>query len=189
MAAQVTARLRGLLMSLLGSVRVSSFTLLVGFTVALTACDNPNPGTPLGSFAVTSALSANTCGGAVADTNPGSFSVTLSNDQGIVYWFPDTGASSASGSLSSTRTVNIREGVADDVDQKDGSAAACTLQREDTLSFTLAAGSAPASFTGSYSFTVEAAAGASCADQLASAGGGYTTLPCTITYTLSGTRQ
>jgi hypothetical protein len=162
---------------------------IVLFALSSPACDNPNPGSPLGTFKVTSALSANSCGSDVADTDPGTFDVTLSNDQGIVYWFPSTGGTSASGSMSASRTVNITEVVADDVDQTEAGAGACTLQRNDTLQFTLAAGSQPASFTGSYGFTVEQAVGANCADQLASSGGGYATLPCTITYTLNGTRQ
>jgi hypothetical protein len=176
-------------MWLLSCARVLSIGIIVGIGFTTVACDNPNPGTPVGTFNVASALTTNSCGGTVADADPGSFGVTISNDQGIVYWFPDTGGTSSSGSINSSRTVSITEVVADDVDQTEAGAGACTLQRNDTLSFTLAAGAAPASFTGSYSFTVAAAAGASCADQLTSAGGGYATLPCTITYSLAGTRQ
>ncbi len=154
------------------------------------ACENPNPGTPLGTFAVTSTLTADSCGGATVVASPGSFNVTLSNDHGVVYWFPDNGAPSASGGLDAARTVSVSESVADDVDQAaDGSAGACTLQRNDVLSFTLASGAAPASFTGAYTFTVAPASGANCTDQLASRGGGYAALPCTATYRLTGTLQ
>jgi hypothetical protein len=173
----------------MGRARIFHIVSCLGLALAFAACDNPNPGTPLGTFAVTSALTANSCGAEVADTDPGSFQVTISNEQGIVYWFPDTGGTSVSGSMSASRTVSISEVVADDVDQSDAGAGACTLQRNDTLAFTLAAGASPASFTGSYSFTVSPAIGASCSDQLLSGGGGYTTLPCTMTYSLSGTRQ
>lgn len=160
-----------------------------GLTSSGVACDNPNPGTPLGTFSVKSSLRANTCGGTAATSDPGSFVVTLSNDNGIVYWFPNTGASGASGAINSSRTVSITEVVADDVDALDGSTGACTLQRNDTLTFTLAAGARPASFTGTYGFTVSPSIGASCSDQLTAHGGGYGTLPCTITYALSGTRD
>jgi hypothetical protein len=161
----------------------------LGLAPATAGCDNPNPGTPLGTFSVTSTLSTDTCGGTAADPDPGSFDVTLSNDKGIVYWFPNTGASAASGAINAARTVSIAEVVADDVDAVDGSAGACTLQRNDTLTFTLAAGATPASFTGTYSFTVSPAIGANCSDQLTSHGGGYSTLPCTITYTLAGAHE
>ena len=153
------------------------------------ACDNPNPGTALGTFAVTSALTNDSCGGTAASADPGSFDVTLSNDNGQIYWFPSTGGASAVGGLSATRTVSIAEVVADAVDSYDGGSGACTLQRNDDLTFTLAAGTAPASFTGSYSFTVSSANGANCADQLTANGGGYGKLPCTITYGLTGTRK
>jgi hypothetical protein len=169
------------------SARASLLAAAVLAPVA--ACDNPNPGTALGTFSVESALATDTCGGTAADPSPGNFDVTLSNDQGTIYWFPNTGASSASGGLSSTRTVSISEAVADDVDQTEAGAGACTLQRNDVLSFTLAPGSAPASFTGSYSFTVNAASGANCSDQLTVHGGGYAALPCTITYRLVGARK
>ncbi len=154
---------------------------------ATASCDNPNPGTALGTFAVASAISADSCGGTAADTDPGSFDVTISNDHGTVYWFPNTGGSSVSGTMSASRTVSISEVVADDVDETETGAGACTLQRNDTLSFTLAPGATPASFTGSYSFTVTPAIGANCSDQLTARGGGYGTLPCTVTYALTGT--
>ena len=140
-------------------------------------------------FAVETSLTADSCGGTVAATDPGNFSVTLSTDHGLVYWFPSTGGMSASGGLDGARTVNIRETVADNVDAVDGGSGACTLERSDTLSFTLAAGGQPGSFTGEYSFTVAPAAGAQCEDQLTVRGGGYGALPCTITYALSGRRE
>jgi hypothetical protein len=171
-------------------VRISfaAFALLT-LSLGNAGCDNPNPGTALGTFKVTSALSADTCGGTAATSDPGNFDVTISNDDGVVYWFPSTGGTSSSGQISSARTVEIREAVADDVDEVEGGSGACTLQRNDVLSFTLAAGTAPATFSGSYSFTVVPADGANCADQLTTAGGGYGALPCTITYSLSGTRM
>jgi len=157
--------------------------------LAAAACDNPNPGTVLGTYAVTSALTSDSCGGSVADTDPGSFVATISNDDGTVYFFPNTGAPSVSGPMTASRTVTVSEAVADDVDQTATGSGACTLQRNDTLSFTLAAGATPPSFRGSYSFTTSAASGADCADQLVQNGGIYGALPCTVVYSLSGTAQ
>jgi len=177
-------------MSSLRFVRASSLVIFGAACFALAACDNPNPGTPLGTFAVTSALTANSCGSDVAAPDPGSFGVTLSNDQGVVYWFPDTGGSSASGGLSASHSVSISEVVADSVGATtDGGASPCTLERADTLSFTLSSATSPSSFSGSYDFTVSALSGSSCTSQLASAGGGYVQLPCTVTYSMTGTRQ
>jgi len=163
--------------------------LCSGLVAAVVACDNPTPGTVLGTYTVSSTLSTNTCGGAVAETDPGSFDVTISNDHGTVYWFPNTGGTSTSGTISSARTVSISEVLSDNVDATDGGSGKCTLQRNDTLRFTLAAGSPPASFTGTYTFILTPANGANCSDQLTSGGGAYTVLPCTIAYTMDGTRQ
>jgi hypothetical protein len=169
---------------------VATHALVAASFAGLAACDNPNPGVTVGTYSVASALSDNSCGADVAPTDPGSFDVTISNDQGTYYWFPNTGASAVSGGMNAARTVSVTEVVADDVDETDaGASGPCTLQRNDTLSFTLAAGATPASFTGSYSFTVSPAIGANCADQLVQSGGGYTKLPCTTTYTLTGKRQ
>ena len=67
------------------------------------------------------------------------------------------------------------------------------MDRADSLVFTFAPGAepgaTPASFTGTYGFTVTAASGANCMDQLATYGGGYGALPCTLTYSLDGERQ
>jgi hypothetical protein len=165
-------------------------TALLAFgAVLLAACDNPNPGTPVGSYSVTSVLSLDSCGGGVAPSDPGSFDVTISDEDGVYYWFPNTGASSVSGPMNASRTVSVTEIVADNVDGSDAGAGPCTLQRNDTLSFTLAAGASPRTFTGAYSFTVAPAVGASCADQLVTHGGGYGALPCTVTYALAGSRQ
>jgi hypothetical protein len=153
------------------------------------SCDNPNPGTPIGTFAVASALTGNSCGSEVAETSPGSFDVTISNDDGVVYWFPSTGGTAVSGSINAARTVSISEAVADDVDETDSGSGACILQRNDTLSFTLASGAAPSSFTGSYSFTFSPATGSSCSDQLAARGGTFGQLPCTVSYALTGARN
>lgn len=166
------------------------FASVLGSSGALiAACDNPTPGTPLGTFAVTSALTTDSCGGSVANTDPGNFTVQISNDDGVIYWFPQTGGSSVSGGLGSNNTVTVKEEIVGAVDSTDAGAGACTLDRLDTLTFTLAAGSAPSSFTGSYSFSVAVDTGSNCTDQLTQYGGGYGTLPCTVTYSLSGTRQ
>ncbi len=63
------------------------------------------------------------------------------------------------------------------------------MERADTLVVTLGAASPPATFSGtmSYAFTVES--GAQCTDQLTSAGGSYDQLPCSVSYTIAGTRQ
>ena len=70
---------------------------------------------------------------------------------------------------------------------------ACDLQQNTVLALTLATGSPPPSFSGSITYSFEAATGVStstnCTDQLASSGGPYDTLPCTASYSLSAAHQ
>ena len=161
----------------------------IASALLLGACENPNPGAALGTFSVKSHLMTNTCGGTAANLDPGDFDVTISNDHGIIYWFPQTGASSAQGGLGGNGTVTINETVSDNVDGVNGKAGPCTMDRTDALTFTFARGPLPASFTGTYGFTVAAASGANCTDQLTTNGGGYGALPCTLTYSLAGERR
>ncbi|MGH7294152.1 MAG: hypothetical protein ACRELB_04435, partial [Polyangiaceae bacterium] len=59
------------------------------------------------------------------------------------------------------------------------------LQRTDALGLTLRDGS----FTAILAYSFSATTGADCEDQLASSGGQYQTLPCTVSYDLTGARQ
>jgi hypothetical protein len=58
------------------------------------------------------------------------------------------------------------------------------MVRDDVLVVDLGAGSPPKSFTGTMSYAFSAASGADCSDQLASGGGSYAALPCSVTYSL-----
>jgi hypothetical protein len=176
---------------MVSSLRIFALSFAAGtaVSVASLACDNPNPGVPVGSYAVTSALSENSCGSGVAPSDPGNFDVTISNSDGVYYWFPDTGGSSVEGKINSARTVSSSEVVADNVDGTEAGAGPCTMQRSDTLTYTMGTGAVPASLTGSYSSVFSTASGATCTDQLATHGGAYAALPCTVTYSLSGALQ
>ncbi len=63
------------------------------------------------------------------------------------------------------------------------------MDRNDALAITLATASAPTSFTATITYTFAAASGADCSDQLASVGGAYDAVPCTIEYSATGNRQ
>ena len=71
----------------------------------------------------------------------------------------------------------------------DGGLGPCTMDRNDTLQIDLGSGSPPSSFQGTINYAFSVASGWNCADQLASAGGQYATLPCTVTYSMTATRQ
>ena len=47
----------------------------------------------------------------------------------------------------------------------------------------------PTTFTAAINYAISAVAGADCSDQLVAAGGQYTTIPCTMSYTATATKQ
>jgi hypothetical protein len=152
------------------------------------ACSNdPLPGTMLGTYEVVGQANVNSCG--LAAPSPWTFDVQLSEEDTTLYWSWMDGTpllssplSTESATLLATEQVNV-DGTAD------GGLGPCTMQRDDSLPLTLGSGSPPSSFTGSITYAFSATDGSNCSDQLAAAGGMYSTLPCTITYTVTATRQ
>jgi hypothetical protein len=152
------------------------------------ACgDTSMPGTTLGTYAVTAEAQTNVCG--LTAPNPWTFDVELSQDGTTLYWNWMDGSSylsspvdSQSATLLAAEQVNV-DGTAD------GGLGPCTLERDDQLVVALGSGSPPATFTGTISYAISAVSGSDCSDQLSTVGGMYTTLPCTITYTMTSTRQ
>ena len=59
------------------------------------------------------------------------------------------------------------------------------MQRGADLDVTLGDGS----FTATLDYSFSVTTGADCDDQLATSGGQYETLPCTVTYDLTGSKQ
>jgi hypothetical protein len=150
--------------------------------------DAREPGTAIGTFAVTGTLKANSCGSAAP--NPWTFSVKLSKDPGTLYW--DQGDYPVAGDLTASNTVTMTSTSTQSGGASSGSST-CTLQRVDKLSTALTpdptlAGSY-SSFTGTleYDFSTPAGSG-DCSSALAANGGGYATLPCSMTYALTASR-
>jgi hypothetical protein len=152
--------------------------------LAFVACASTAlPGTQLGTFKVTAQSQTNTCG--LGAPNPWTFDVQLSQSGTTLYWSWMDGSPLLSGPVNASSHATITDSEAGNVDGTDASLGPCTLQRADDLELDLAAGS----FTGTvgYSFTV--ATGATCSDQLASYGGQFEALPCTVTYTVTASKQ
>jgi hypothetical protein len=142
----------------------------------------------LGTYGVTGTLETNTCGPGLGAPSPWSFSAEMSEDGTTLYWSWMDGSpplynvvNAQQVTLTATDTANV-DGTAD------GGLGPCTMVRDDTLQITLGSGSPPPAFTGSLTYTFSAASGADCTDQLGVTGGSYDTLPCSLGYTLSGTR-
>jgi hypothetical protein len=143
------------------------------------------PGAQLGTFKVTGTSTTNTCG--IGAPNPWTFDVELSRDGSTLYWSWMDGSPPSSGTLtgSADAQATITDSTTGNVDGTDASLGPCTLQRDDDLALTIAS----TSFTGTLTYSFSVASASDCNDQLSSAGGQYDALPCTVTYSLTGSRQ
>jgi hypothetical protein len=150
--------------------------------------DTPLPGTQLGTFKVTGTTTTNSCGPSLGAPDPWVFDAQLSEVNDLLYWSFMDGNAPLSGALAGT-SASITATTSANVDPSDGGLGPCTMSRDDEISLTLGAASSPSSFTGTISYRFTVPSGATCSDQLASAGGQYATLPCTLAYTVSGQRQ
>ncbi|MDP9152197.1 MAG: hypothetical protein M3O36_19910 [Myxococcota bacterium] len=151
------------------------------------------PGTALGTYNVTGTLGTNTCGSSLGPSNPWTFSVSLSKDGTTLYWENTSGSGQLSGALNASGMATLTTTITANVDASEAGAGACYLQDTQTIALALASGSTPSGFTGTftYAFAVATtiATSVNCGDQLASAGGPYATLPCTVAYSLKATRR
>jgi hypothetical protein len=154
------------------------------------ACNgNALPGTSLGTYSVTGDSTTNTCGPGAMAPNPWTFDVQMSEDGSTLYWSWLDGSPFLSAPIDATSSATLTMSQQQNVDGTSQSAGPCNLERDDTIDVTLATGSPPPTFTGSISYTFSPVAGSDCGDQLSVTGGPYDTLPCTIAYDVTGTRQ
>lgn len=144
------------------------------------------PGTTLGTYEVTGQTQTNSCGLSAPD--PWTFDVQLSQDGTTLYWNWMDGTSYLSGPVSG-QSVTLIATEQVNVDGVDGGFGPCTMERDDTLTITLAEGSPPPTFDATIEYAFSVVSGSECADQLTSGGGQYTTIPCTIEYTVTASRQ
>jgi hypothetical protein len=166
--------------------------------VALAACvanSSSLPGTSLGKYDVVATLGTNTCGSGINASNPWDVTVELSKDGTTLYLANTDGSDEVSGTLDSNgTTATLISAVTANVDGSDaGGPGPCNLTLSTSFALTLSSDSPPKTFAGTAAFTYSVATAVSsttnCTDQLASSGGKYSTLPCTVNYTLKATRQ
>jgi hypothetical protein len=169
------------------ALRVSTLALVSA--VSLAACnETPLPGTQYGMYKVTGTSTTNTCGPYLNAPDPWVFDAQLSLSGDTLYWSFLDGNAPLSGLLSS-RSATLTTSITSNVDATDAGAGPCTMTRADTIEVALATGSPPPTFTGSISYTFTIASGATCTDQLATSGGQYATLPCTVSYSTTAAHQ
>jgi hypothetical protein len=156
--------------------------------LALPACGNTSmPGTQLGTFQVVAQTQTNTCGLSAPD--PWTFDVQLSEDGTTLYWSFMDGSPYLTGVVAGTSTTILSSEQVNVDGTADGGLGPCTMERDDTLQVDLASATSPSSFTGSIGYAFSATEGSNCSDQLTSSAGQYMTLPCTIAYTVTATKQ
>jgi len=169
-------------------MRTELLAVVIG--LGLASCDPASmPGTSIGTYATTGHIATNTCGTSLGAPDPYSFNVMLSKDSTTLYWKYADQSDTVSGVLDATNQATISTSQESNVDGTDAGAGPCTMDRTDTVVVKLDSVTAPSAFTGSLTYGFAAAAGSNCSDQLATSGGTYQTLPCTVSYTLTATKN
>ncbi len=180
---------------------VMNFSTGMGATClfTLSACiapASPLPGDSLGKYDVVATLGTNTCGSGIDASNPWDFTVDMSKDGTTLYLANEDGSDEVSGGYDDTAqtSATLLSAVTKNVnDASTGLGTTCNMTLTTTYAVSLGSTSPPPSFTGSASYAYSVATAISsntdCSAQLSSAGGKYDTLPCTVTYSLKGTRQ
>jgi hypothetical protein len=154
--------------------------------IAVVACSaTPLPGTQLGTFKVSASSKGNSCGLGAPD--PWTFDVQLSRSGSTLYWSWMDGRPLLSGAITKSH-ASLTDTQTGNVDPTEAGLGPCTMERQDDVEVDLPA-STGASITGtiSYSFTVPS--GADCGDQLNGAGGQFEALPCSVSYSMTGSPQ
>lgn len=153
------------------------------------SCGTNLPGKTLGTYAVTGVLGANTCGSGLGAPDPWQFDVQLSETPSMLYWnWMDAGPLLSGPRTDSVDATLIGYQIAN-VDATGAGMGPCDLQRNDEVDIELGEGPLPSSFEATLTYEFSAQEGADCSDQLSRAGGMYAALPCSISYSLTASRE
>lgn len=164
---------------------------VLSLVAACSGKDPYSPGTKLGTFHVTAALTHTSCG---ATPNPWEFDVKLNHEGSTLYWIQ--GGVPIEGRVDAAARAQLEAEIVEEVRAADPRAKrdACAIARTDVLALTLlGADAAPTSdpslataFDGKLVFTFAPTAESDCSDQVTTAGGGFDALPCEVHYDVSG---
>jgi hypothetical protein len=145
------------------AVRRLRFGLCLPFAALVAAaCVMHEPGTSLGTYAVTGTLAKQTCGAGVTPDDPWLFDVRLSRSSHTLYWLQDS-APPISGNIDSQGNAIIEGRSTFDLQPpNDAGLGYCGVVRTDDFTAALGAmamsGTAPASFTGTLTYHYDVAA-------------------------------
>lgn len=152
---------------------------------ALAACLAHQPGTALGTYAVTGSLKAQTCGAGLQPDNPWSFDVRLSRSGSTLFWLQDS-SPALSGTIDPSGNATFTTSEIFDLSEPDAGVAYCAVVRTDTFKAALGTTTDPSDFTGTIAYHYELDQGSSCGGLLA---GQYDSIPCDVSYDLSAKRN
>lgn len=157
-------------------------TAVLAMVVSCTGKDPYNPGTPIGSFHVVSTLTTSSCGNA---PNPWEFDVKLSSEYNTLYW--KQGDAPVAGTLDAASHVTMSASTTATVipPNPKTNPTGCTIGRTDAVAMTMT-GTPITAFTGTLSYSFAPANGTDCSAAIGT--DGYAALPCTVSYTIAGTK-
>ena len=164
------------------------------FACALTGCVAPGeqtlddqdphqPGDALGDFAVTGKLGDDSCGAdSLNAPSTWNFEVKLSREGSTLYWL--NGREAIVGDIDKSGRFAFETHLDVQLAEKHGAAKGCTIVRRDLASGTHASSST--SLTGKLTYAYDATSDSDCSELITGTNGSPVTLPCAMTYALTG---
>lgn len=177
--------------------RARSFLFLVALVDSLCGCmqvgdqelddqDPHQPGDAIGSFSVVGKLQDDSCGADnLSAPAKWSFELKLSRKGSTLYWL--NGREAIVGDIDRSGRFSFETRIEVPLSEQRGAVKGCTMVRRDSASGTLA--SSEDELSGKLSYSYAAAQGSECAEYALGAEGQPLTLPCTLSYALSGARS
>jgi hypothetical protein len=150
--------------------------------------DAHEPGDRLGTFHADGALKSDTCHAALLGvTNDWQFDVKLSRQAGTLYWL--NGEEAIPGTIANDGTTfSFESGVEVTLQAAQGARPGCVMQRSDTANGVLGSSTTDVpGFSVDMSFGYAVQPGSQCAGWVG-VQGGFATLPCAVSYSLTATR-
>lgn len=149
------------------------------------AQDPHEPGDEIGTFAVTGKLKDDSCGAEnLSAPAKWSFNLKLSRKGDALYW--QNGKESIVGDIDSSGAFSFDTRVQVTLEAPKGAYKGCVMERRDAAKGTLK--SSETVLAGVLSYTYDAKAGTDCTEFALGAEGQPVTLPCSLSYALSGER-
>ena len=166
---------------------VCAFLFLCGGCVGR-GQDAHEPGDRLGTYHVSGALKSDSCKAAVLGVSANwAFDVKLSRQDNTLYWL--NGEEAIPGTIASDgRSFDFESGVAVPLAAAQGARPGCTIDRGDTGNGKLSSTSSDVkSFSIDLSFDYAADSSSQCAG-FVGVEGGFASLPCAVSYSMTGDR-